>query len=211
MAERTVQRRDAERTKSRLLTEAMAAFAETGYTGTGVDEIAARTGTTKRMIYYYFGSKEGLYQAVLERAYRGIREAEQSIVSANLDPIESVRHIAQLTFDHHLEHQDFIRLVAIENIHRGRTIRGLESLRELNAPALGVLEQALDRGRADGVFRDDVTALDMHLLISSYCVFQVMNRHTFGFLFSVDFASPDTRDHMRTMIGDVVVGWATRR
>ncbi len=186
------------------------AFAEFGYDGTKVDEIAERTHTTKRMIYYYFGSKEKLYIAVLENAYRGIREAEQSQHVGDLEPVEAVRRIAELTYDHHRNHTDFIRLVSIENINHGRFIRRLDSLRELNQPALGLLEDVLERGRLDGSLRSDVDSIDVHLMISSYCFFQVANQHTFGYLFERDLMAEDRRDHYRDLIGDVVVAWLSR-
>lgn len=203
--------RDAERTRAELLAVATEVFAESGYSGARVDEIAERTRTTKRMIYYYFGGKEQLYMAVLENAYRGIREAEQRLQVDHVDPAVAMRRLAELTFDHHLDHQAFIRLVAIENIHRGEYIGRLGSLRTLSRPATSVLDEILTRGREQGVFRTDVDALDVHLLISSFCVFQVANRYTFGFLFDVDFAEVGQRAHMRRMIGDVVVGWLTAR
>jgi AcrR family transcriptional regulator len=186
-------------------------FAEQGYSGARVDEIAERTRTTKRMIYYYFGGKEQLYMAVLENAYLGIREAEQRLQVDHVDPVDAIRALAELTFDHHIAHNDFIRLVSIENIHRGEFIGRLESLRTLSRPAISLLDQILAQGREQGVFREDVDALDVHIVISSYCVFQVANRYTFGYLFDIDFTDPATRAHLRRMIGDVVVGWLTSR
>ncbi len=171
--------------------------------------IAERTSTTKRMIYYYFGGKEELYLAVLENAYLGIREAEQKLQVTHVDPVEAIRRLAELTFDHHIAHQDFIRLVSIENIHRGKYINRLESLRTISQPATSLLDEILARGREQGLFRADAEALDVHIVISSYCVFQVANRHTFGFLFGVDFGEVSQRAHLRRMIGDVVVGWLT--
>jgi AcrR family transcriptional regulator len=203
--------RDAERTRADLIKVATAVFAEQGYSGARVDEIAERTRTTKRMIYYYFGGKEQLYLAVLENAYRGIREAEQRLKVDHSDPVHAIRALAELTFDHHIAHQDFIRLVSIENIHRGEFIARLESLRTLSRPAKSLLDQILGDGRAQGVFREDVDALDIHILISAYCVFQVANRYTFGYLFDIDFSEPGTQDHLRRMIGDIVVGWLTTR
>ena len=203
--------RDAERTRAELLAVATEVFAESGYSGARVDEIAERTRTTKRMIYYYFGGKEQLYMAVLENAYRGIREAEQRLQVDHVDPVVAMRRLAELTFDHHLDHQAFIRLVSIENIHRGEFISRLDSLRSLGQPATSLLDEILARGRATGVFRDDVESLDVHLVISAYCVFQVANRYTFGFLFGVDFTEVSERAHLRRMIGDVVVGWLTAR
>ncbi|WP_235038220.1 TetR/AcrR family transcriptional regulator [Microbacterium sp. 18062] len=209
MSDPAPRQRDAERTRAELLEVATRVFAEHGYSGTRVDDIADRTRTTKRMIYYYFGGKEQLYLAVLEHAYRGIREAEQSLHAGDLAPVEAIRRIAELTYDHHLNHTDFIRLVSIENIHRGDFIRKLEPLRTLNAPALGVLDVVLTRGHDEGIFRDDVDALDVHLVISAYCFFQVANQYTFGYLFDRDLMDPARRDHLRAMIGDVVVAWLT--
>jgi AcrR family transcriptional regulator len=203
--------RDAERTRAELLAVATEVFAESGYSGARVDDIAERTRTTKRMIYYYFGGKEQLYLAVLENAYRGIREAEQRLQVDHVDPVVAMRRLAELTFDHHLDHQAFIRLVSIENIHRGEFISRLDSLRSLSQPATSLLDDILARGHAQGVFRDDVDALDVHMVISAYCVFQVANRYTFGFLFGVDFTEVTQRAHLRRMIGDVVVGWLTAR
>jgi AcrR family transcriptional regulator len=201
--------RDAERTRAELLAVATEVFAESGYSGARVDEIAERTRTTKRMIYYYFGGKEQLYLAVLENAYRGIREAEQKLTVDHANPVEAIRRLAEVTFDHHIAHDAFIRLVSIENIHRGEFISRLASLRELSTPATSLLDDILRDGRAAGVFRTDVDALDVHVVISSYCVFQVANRYTFGFLFGVDFTDISQRAHLRRMIGDVVVGWLT--
>jgi len=203
--------RDAERTRSELIEVATAVFAEQGYSGARVDEIAERTRTTKRMIYYYFGGKEQLYLAVLENAYRGIRQAEQRVQVDHVDPVQAIRAVAEMTFDHHIEHQDFIRLVSIENIHRGEFIGRLDSLRALGQPATSLLDQILAQGREQGVFRDDVDALDVHIVISSYCVFQVANRYTFGYLFVIDFTEQQTHAHLRRMLGDVVVGWLTSR
>src|SRR5262245_35599810 len=135
--------RDPERTRAELLEVATAVFAQQGYSGARVDEIAERTRTTKRMIYYYFGGKEQLYLAVLENAYRGIREAEQHLQVDNVDPVDAIRTVAEMTFDHHIAHQDFIRLVAIENIHRGEFISRLDSLRTLGQPATSLLDQIL--------------------------------------------------------------------
>ncbi|MEI7054346.1 TetR/AcrR family transcriptional regulator [Nocardioides sp. CCNWLW239] len=204
-----VQSRDAERTRSELLDVATEVFSEQGYSGARVDEIAERTRTTKRMIYYYFGGKEGLFLAVLEAAYRRIRDLEQGLHAGDLEPVDAIRRIAELTFDHHVDHPDFIRLVSVENIHRGRHLEKVESLRELGAPAATVLDEVLARGRESGELRADVDAVDVHMMISAYCVFQVANSATFGFLFGRDMLAPDVRARHRRILGDIVVGWLT--
>jgi hypothetical protein len=63
---------------------------------------------------YYFGGKERLYIAVLERAYAQIRQAEQTIDVEHLGPVTAIRRLVEITFDHHEAHPDFIRLVSTE-------------------------------------------------------------------------------------------------
>ncbi len=201
--------RDPERTRAELLAVATHVFAEDGYSGARVDEIAEQTRTTKRMIYYYFGGKEQLYLAVLEQAYATIREVENTLPVDDLPPVDALRRLAELTYDHHREHPDFIRLVSIENIHQGEFVRRIHSLPSLSAPSVTRLEAILAAGRATGEFRSAIDAIDVHLVISAYCVFQVANQHTFGYLFGRDLTAPANRDHLRAMIGDVVVAWVT--
>jgi AcrR family transcriptional regulator len=201
--------RDRDRTRAEILAVATEEFSEHGYSGARVDEIAERTRTTKRMLYYYFESKEGLYAEVLKAAYAEIRGKEQAIDVEHLDPVAAIRRVAELTFDHHEAHPDFIRLVAIENIHRAEHLAELPDLAELGSPALDVIGTILARGREAGTFTRDVDALDVHMIISSFCVFRIANRHTFGTLFGRDLVAPDLRDHYRRMIGDLVVGYLT--
>jgi AcrR family transcriptional regulator len=102
--------RDSARTRGEILDVATEQFAAHGYHGARVDEIAALTRTTKRMIYYHFGGKKQLYIAVLERAYARIRAAEREVSVDNLDPVTALRRVAEVTFDHHGAHPEFIRL-----------------------------------------------------------------------------------------------------
>jgi TetR/AcrR family transcriptional regulator len=202
--------RDAVRTRSEILDVATREFAASGFAGARVDEIAAKTRTTKRMIYYYFGSKEQLFVAVLEREYARIRGLESELDVEHLDPLDAVRQLVGLTFDHHEAHPDFIRLVSIENIHQARHIAGSKVLAELGHPALDTLTRILDRGREAGRFRADADPLDVHMMISAFCVFRIANRHTFEAIFGRDLLDPERRDHDRRMIGDLVVKHLSR-
>jgi AcrR family transcriptional regulator len=204
-------RRDAERTRAEILDVAADEFADRGYNGARVDEIAARTRTTKRMIYYYFGGKKQLYMAVLERAYARIRAAEQAVAVDHLDPVAAIRRLAEVTFDHHEAHPEFIRLVSIENIHHADHLAELTDLVELSQPVIQLLDGILKRGRDAGVFHADADAVDVHMMISSYCFFRVANRHTFGALFGRDLVDPALRQHYRAMLGDAVVSYLTAR
>jgi AcrR family transcriptional regulator len=201
--------RDAVQTRRDILAVATQEFADRGYDGARVDQIAASTRTAKRMIYYYFGSKEQLYIEVLEQAYTAIRDAEQSIDVEHLDPIAAIRRLAELTFDHHEAHPEFIRLVSIENIHRAEHLRRSERLTSLNTPAIELIATILERGRAAGAFTSEVDAVDLHMMISAFCVFRIANRHTFGALFDRDLTCTRLSDHYRTMLGDMVVAYLT--
>jgi AcrR family transcriptional regulator len=203
--------RDPDRTRADILDVATTEFADKGYAGARVDEIAAKTSTTKRMIYYYFGNKEQLYIAVLERAYTGIRTIERELDVEHLDPVDAIRRLAELTFDHHESHPDFVRLVSIENIDRAEHIARSSVLTGLASPALDVLARILDRGRESGVFRDDVDPLDVHMVISAFCVFRTANRHTFNAIFKRDMLDPALRAHYRGMLCDLVLAHLTVR
>ncbi|GAA3383969.1 TetR/AcrR family transcriptional regulator [Cryptosporangium minutisporangium] len=205
----TERTRDAERTRAEILDVATHEFAEHGYASARVDAIAGKTSTTKRMIYYYFRSKQGLYVAALEHAYRRIRSLEQRLDVEDLEPVDALRQLAELTFDHHETHQDFVRLVSIENIHHAEHLLSSGAREGLAAPALDVLTRIMERGRAAGVFRSDLDALDVHMIISSYCIFRGANRYTFRAIFQRDLLDPARRDHLRRLLGDLVVDHVT--
>ena len=197
---------DPERTKAELIEVAMAEFAANGLTGARVDAIAERTRTSKRMIYYYFGSKEGLYLAVLEKAYGEVRALEAELDLAGLDPEAALRALIDQTFENDDAHGDFIRLVTIENIHRAEHIVDVPAIRQINERVTGMLGAILERGRAAGVFRADLDPIDVHLMISAFCFFRVANQHTFGAIFDVDLREPVRRARHKGMIADAVLG-----
>jgi AcrR family transcriptional regulator len=199
------------RTQSDILDVATAEFAANGFAGARVDEIAARTRTTKRMIYYYFGSKEGLYLAALERVYAQIRQVEREVQVDELTPTEALRTIAETTYDHHTTHEAFIKLVSIENIHRAEHLSRSEAILRENVTAVTVLESVIERGVGEGLFRDDIDALDVHMVISAYACFHVANRHTFAAIFNRDMLDPALQDSHRRLVGDLLVALMTDR
>ena len=207
LAEMPAQRRDPEETRRRILEAATAEFAQRGLSGARVDEIAARTKTTKRMIYYYFESKERLYLAVLEKAYRDVRSDEQSIRLDDLAPEEALRALVGFTFDRDNTHPDFIRLVCGENINRGEYIAQLASLQKLNIPILVTLARILERGRAAKLFAADVEAIELHFMISALCFFSVSNRHTFSTIFGYDMTSAQSAARRRRIITDMILSY----
>lgn len=198
-------------TKESILLAATEEFSNFGLNGARVDAIATRTGMAKRMIYYYFGSKEELFNAVLERAYRCIRAAERGLNLERLQPIDAVRRLVEFTFDYEEANVDFIRLVAIENTHRGEHIEKLENIKELNIPIIDELKDIISRGQAAGLFRMDADPIDVHYLISSFCFFRVSNRYTLNALFRRDTFDSQVRTVHQQMLVDAILGYLTKR
>ena len=195
----------AARARHDILQVATSEFAANGYAGARVDVIAGHTRTTKRMIYYYFGSKENLYLAVLENAYAQIRAMERGIHIDELEPEVALRVLAEGTYDHHTTHEEFMQLVSIENIHRAQFVKRSEAILTQNASAIDLLTEVLRRGVLTGKFRDDLDAVDVHMMISAFACFHVANRHTFAAIFRRDMLDPSLQDSHRRLIGDMIV------
>jgi AcrR family transcriptional regulator len=196
---------DPERTQANILEVAAAEFGEKGLAGARIDEIAAATQTSKRMIYYYFGSKEGLYLAVLEECYRRVRETEAELHLEDLEPEQALRRLVAFTFDHHLNNEDYIRLVMSENINRGQYLAQSQRIQELNIPAIDAIRKLYQRGVKSGVFRPGLDPVDIHASISALSFFNVSNRHTFGMIFKLDMRSPAYIAHRRENVIEMVV------
>ncbi|MDK1385297.1 TetR/AcrR family transcriptional regulator [Sinorhizobium sp. 8-89] len=186
-AERSAQR-DPERTRASILAAATKEFAENGMGGARVDAIAERAGINKRMLYHYFGDKEQLYLAVLEEAYIGIRTAEKSINLSDLEPEEGIAELAMFTWRYFLEHPEFLSLLGTENLHRARWLRQSTRLKELHSQLMGKLSELLDRGRAKGIFREDVDPLHLYLTMAALGYFYLSNQYTRSTIFGRDLA-----------------------
>lgn len=197
--------RDPDQTRRDLIDAAIAEFSEKGFSGGRVDDIAARTRTTKRMIYYYFGSKERLYAAVLEEMYGGMRDAEQALPLARLPPLLALQRMVETTFDHHAAHPEFVRLVSVENIHEARNVAASPEIIKRNAAVIGTLRDLIARGEREGAFRPGLDALDLHMLISSFCFYRVSNRHTLTAIFGRDLLAPAAIAAHRRMIVEAVL------
>ncbi|QHE77054.1 TetR/AcrR family transcriptional regulator [Hydrogenophaga sp. PBL-H3] len=196
---------DPERTMANILEVAMAEFAEKGLAGARIDEIAAATQTSKRMIYYYFESKEGLYLAALEESYRRMREIESQQHLEDLPPEAALRRLVEFTFDHHVSHENYIRLVISENMNRGQFLAQSQSIQQLNVPAISAIRQLYERGVASGDFRPGLDPIDIHASISALTFFNVSNRHTFGLIFKRDLTDPAIAAQRRASITEMVV------
>ena len=196
---------DPERTMAGILAVATKEFADKGLTGARIDAIADATHTSKRMIYYYYGSKEGLYLAVLEDAYRRVRATEADLHLADLTPQDALKALVGFTFDHHHSNQDFIRLVMSENIQRGEYLVQSKLIQELNASVIQSIEALYKRGVKAGVFRKGLDPIDIHASISALTFFNVSNRYTFDLIFQRDGQNAKALSARRQSVVDMVL------
>jgi len=193
-------------TRARILNVALQEFSRLGLSGARIDAIAAESGVNKGMIYYYFGSKEGLYVAALEESYRRFREIEGGLhIDEGLAPLSALRKLVSASFDFHAAHPEFIRMVMSENINQGEYIRKIPELRAINRSAIDLLGRLCQRGIEQGVFRADVDPVDLHMSISALSFYNVSNRHTFSFIFGRDLGAAEVHAARRECVVDTIL------
>ena len=198
-------------TQQNIIDVATQEFAEHGLSGARIDEIAAKTKSSKRMIYYYFGDKEGLYLRVLEAAYSKVRAVEATLHLDDLAPLEALRRLVEFTFDHHNANEHFIRLVMIENIHNGEYLARSKAIQGLNVTAIDTISRLYERGVKAGVFRRGIDPIDLHWQISALCFFSVSNRATFSKIFSRNLKSKKALAHLREQTVEMIQRFAGAR
>jgi AcrR family transcriptional regulator len=196
--------KDPKRTQANIIDVATAEFAERGLSGARVDRIAERTQTSKRMLYYYFGDKEGLYRAVLLSYYEKLRSAETALDLAHQPPLVALQSLVEFTFDYHMKNASIVRLVMVENIHKGRHVARLPSVTPVNSSILDTVGDIVTRGEADGVLRPGLDAFDLYTTIAALCFFNVSNRYTFRAIFRHDMGDPKEAAARRQSIWDVI-------
>jgi AcrR family transcriptional regulator len=196
---------DPEGKQRNIIEVATREFAENGLSGARVDEIAAKTNSSKRMIYYYFGDKNGLYLKVLENAYSEMRATEATLDLEELPPLEALEKLVGFTFDHHNDHEAFIRLVMIENIHHGEYLAKSPVIQKLNARAIDAVRNIYERGVGEGVFRRGLDPVELHWQISALCFFNVSNRATFSKVFRRDLGSRKSLASLREAVVEMIV------
>ena len=181
--------RDPDRTRSRILAAATQDFARHGLGGARVDRIAARAGANKRMLYYYFGSKDDLFLAALEESYAQIRNAERALDLEHRDPREAIKRLVEFTWDYYLGHPEFMTLLGSENLHEGRHVRRSRRVRELHTPLVQTLRGILRRGEREGLFRKGVDPVQLYISIAGEGYFYLSNRYTLSRIFGRDLVA----------------------
>jgi TetR/AcrR family transcriptional regulator, upper aerobic nicotinate degradation pathway regulator len=195
----------AQATRESILRAATKVFAKYGYDGGSVEKISKAAKSYDRMIYYYFGSKEGLYLAVLEEAYSGIRRAEATLDLETLPPEKALSTIVGFTFDYYNKHPEFVRLVMNENIMDGAHMARSKTISKLNVTVIDAMRRIVSRGQKARLFRRDIDPIELHMSISALGIFNVANRATFSTIFKRDMTTPRALAKRREEIVEIVL------
>lgn len=203
-----IKRRDAAATKARILEAAMQEFAAKG-PDARIEDIAEMAGANRRMAYFYFGSKEGLYLAALEATYLELAEVEQAIDVDALGPVEAIAALVCVKFDHFIRYPRYVSFLNIENLYQARHLASSERIGELRGPLLTIIGRVLQRGKTAGVFRSDIDPLELYLAINALGYYVFSNQYTLSTVFNVDLMSPESLARRRSMIADMVTSYLT--
>ncbi len=186
-------------------------FAGGGLFGARVDQIARRAETNERMLYYYFGSKEQLFTAVLEHAFSALTEAERVLELDGVAPVEAVTRLAHFVWDYYRDHPELLRLINNENLHEARYLHKSTRIREMMSPIVAKLGNVLMRGQKAGLFRGDVDPLRFYVTLSGLGYYIVSNRFTLAATLGRDFSEADERAEMVRMNTEVLLAYLLRR
>jgi TetR/AcrR family transcriptional regulator len=199
--------RDAERTKRALLDAAEVEFAAKGLAGARVDVIAEEASANKRMLYYYFGSKEALYMAVLERAYGAMRERERELNFTNLEPLEAIRTLVEFKFDYYVANPRIIPLLAAENMNGGKYLKRSRRLRDMHLSLIDMIRKVLAAGERQGVIRPGIDPFQLYVSFSALSYFYFSNAATLSTAFGRDLMSVTERNARRAHAVEVITSY----
>lgn len=202
-------KRDPALTKDSILQAATVEFCRNGLGGARVEAIAQRAKANMRLLYHYFGDKDGLFLAVLEHVYSEIRAAEQQLNLDDLDPVEAMAQLVDFTFTFFQNHQDYVALINNENLQRGKHLRKSRKVSSLTLPLVASIKSILRRGVAAGVMRSNVDPVHLYVSITALSYFHVSNRYTLSALFDEDLGNSKWLDTRRRHAQDMIVTWLT--
>ncbi|RZT29018.1 TetR family transcriptional regulator [Cupriavidus agavae] len=195
----------AQATRDNILRAATKVFARYGYEGGSVEKISRLAKSYDRMIYYYYGSKEGLFVAVLEGIYRRMDEAEAKVAPDPATPVEALKTLIRFKLDYYRRNPDFVNLLNTENLHKGRHVSKLESKGEYSSHAVDIIAGILHSGAAQGLFRTDLNPRDVFLLIASAAYFYTSNRYTLSVFLGEELDTPEAVQHWESFVIDSVL------
>ena len=195
----------AQATREAILRAATKVFAKHGFAGGRIEQISAAAKSHDRMIYYYFGSKQGLFIAVLEDAYRRFNVAESALELDVAQPLAALQTMVRFVWRYYQKNPEFITLLNTENLHRGKHIGKSLRAREYSSPAIAITARVLESGAAQGLFRADIQARDVYLMIAALGYFYLSNRFTLSAFLGEPLESPEALAHWEGFLIDSVV------
>lgn len=194
-------------TRQRLLDAGIEEFCVYGQRGASTARIVAAAGCNIRMLYHYFGNKEGLYRAALLQVYEDLRAAENHQDFWSNDPINGILGLVHFTFDYMHKNRQFPRMILAENMAGGATVAGVREPYEGSRRLIENLDALIARGHASGQFARQPDALDLYMTILALSFIHISNQHTLRTTFGKDLQSPDLIATRRTHAAEVVLGY----
>ncbi|MEP7330058.1 MAG: TetR/AcrR family transcriptional regulator [Betaproteobacteria bacterium] len=204
VAARPTSRNSSSGTRAAIMAAAVTEFADKGYDGARVDEIAMHAGVNKNLIYHHFASKDGLFIAVLEYTYEGIRKRQKDLKLRDMDPVTGMRKLVIFTGRIWVQLPHFQRLLHSENLHEGVHVRQSSKIPQMYNPLLDTINDLLARGVKTGQFRKNIDPIDLYVSITALTAHYISNRYTFEAIFGKRLMSPkriqQRLDHAAEMI-----------
>lgn len=200
-----VRAQQADQTRARILEAAVRVFTRDGYSGGRIEQISSEAESNDRMIYYYFGSKEKLFIRVLEHTYEQFNRAESLLQLDLSTPVQTLRELVAFIWDYYVSHPEFVAILTIENLHKGKHAQQSSELRRLSGEAVGVLRPIIEAGQQQGLFRQDIDLKHAYLMIASLCYFYNSNQHTLSSFLGEELADNGQRQDWLMFISDLVV------
>jgi TetR/AcrR family transcriptional regulator len=197
--------RDSAATAAAILAAALNEFAASGFSGGRVDRIAERAGVNKGMIYHHYGSKEGLFLAVLEHAYERARSSELKLHLDELPPAEAMARLVEFTFDSFAKDRSFIKLLNDENLHAAVHLKQSRRIAEMHSPLLANMRKILAAGSTQGVFRSDLDPMQTWISIAAVSYFYFSNIYTLSTIFRRDFDTRQAHALRRQHVVDLIL------
>jgi AcrR family transcriptional regulator len=194
---------------NQILDIATQEFVDKGLAGARIDEIAGRA--TKRKIYYYFDGKDDLYRAVLERAYRRVRESESRVDIEKGTAADALRRLIEHDVRYHSQHPELVRLVMNENIHRAEHLKQIKDLPAGNSQVIQMLRRLVERGEEDGSFHKGIDPVKLHMNITALSFYNVSNQFTFAHNFGVDMTSREAVARRAREVADIILAWVAAK
>lgn len=182
------QTRNPDRTRKRLLVAATRQFSQRGYDGVSVDDIVDAAKVNKRMVYHYYGNKEGLYSEVLRDVFQRLSDLEIKAVETSSAPGEAITHILKVYFAFLDENPEFVALLSWENLNGGRFIKKHPDLLNKN-PVLRLLDKSVKQGIDQGVFEKGIKVKHLLINLISLCFVYHANRYTLSQSVGLDLQS----------------------